>query len=100
MRKQSMFGGEALFGTVPHMGGEYSVTLACSGSLASACKSGYGEFPREEYPGVPVVRFDLAPFSAALAASNFNRPVRTRDEAAIRLAQYAELGVPIDWPAV
>ena len=50
-----------LYGTISFFGSSWSVThyeeRHGDGSSITSCVEGYGEFPFEEYPGLPVIDF-------------------------------------------
>lgn len=49
-----------LYGTIPYMGGEWSVTFKAKVSTtshATGSLSGYGAFPFERFPGLPVINY-------------------------------------------
>lgn len=45
-----------IYGTIAYFGG-WSVSFAPEGSVSSSTLSGYGDFPVERFPGLPVVDF-------------------------------------------
>ena len=49
-----MYGRKPLFAMVAHFGNSWSVNFA-GDSHGTESRSGYGEYPRNEYPNVPVV---------------------------------------------
>jgi len=60
----------ALYGTVCFGGGGYGVAFApekTEHGFTTSCANGYGMFPANEYPELPVVRFDLASGEKAMA---------------------------------
>lgn len=45
-----------LYGTIPYMGGSYSITFAPEGTTTSSLM-GYGDFPFADFPDLPVIDY-------------------------------------------
>lgn len=61
---------KAIYGSVCHPGGEWTVYFEREnfeeGNYRTSYRSGYGEFPSGEYPDLPVVRYDLSCIDAVI----------------------------------
>ncbi len=55
--------GKAVYGTIPYFGNEWVVRFKPYGSVTSISHTGYGNFPRNRFPKIPVYQFKNVPFS-------------------------------------
>jgi len=74
-RRRKMNDHRALYGTVCLGGGGYGIAFAPEKTeygFSTSCMDGYGIFPANKYPELPVIRFDLASGDKAMASLRQN----------------------------
>ena len=94
-----------LYGTIPASGGSYTVTKigtqAPNGTITTGRVTGYGPFPFDKYPGIPVIDFTDSPqVIAAIAIPDRLRPRESNPKfhagtLKTYLQAIADLGIPI-----
>jgi hypothetical protein len=72
-----------LYGSIPFLGGEYTITYReekQKGSKTTGRLSGYGKFPFEKYPDIPVIDFRTANEKSIWEAINLPDTLRPQEE--------------------
>jgi hypothetical protein len=98
----------AAYGTIPYYGGTYSVTFFKDKHGASSYLTGYGEFPFDEYPDIPVINykgndavFDALKWNRLIEETqiitNYDRGISTNQIISLRhfLEHISDMGVQI-----
>lgn len=96
----------ALYAVVALGGNQWTIIykkVTTVNSTTSGHKTGYGNYPDEDYPGVPVVRLDLVGFKTALKFTSIPDNVRPAEESDNYsgtleefLNQTVSLGIPVE----
>lgn len=99
-------GETALYTTIALGGNQWTIHFKkdkSENSTTSSTLTGYGQYPAEEYPGIPVVRLDLVGFKTALKFTSIPDDIRPQEETDIYsgmletfLNRAVQLGIPVD----
>lgn len=75
------------YGTICRTGREWTVTMQTkrtpTGTTISGTRSGYGDFPFDEYPGLPVIDFTGESFDRCFEGLKILESIRVREDIAL-----------------